>query len=519
MKNVRIIRRVTSFLCALLLLLPSTTLVLAQSPATPPSFSFSEAIKEILNNDTSPIIECANELNALFISNPKEFLHALSMEDEGTRGFLISMLLLASNYGTDNDFISCLDQLDCSDKTSAEVETLQQLHNTLDNWNLQQEQLRPIIAEKYAFDTETIREIIDLNLLYESVDTDFFHIISNAYITNPNLFAKSISGLNADAIRFLGKAISYDLHQTDRIAQANAIYASKSISTSTDLDIIQHEINNKDNATLDNLLSTETLLTYNTHQSRMVSDEAYIYSFGLSSTTLPIYSTLVTTISMGFDASITETRNYTVRIYKITGTETLITSKTITVSGGTSTQSTMISIPLNSAGTYTLRAKLYDSNGNLLATLTSNSVTVKPRWKIQIVLPVDRNNTGILTVYDTYGAHQHSCICLGKSASSASTMVTNGNTPTGQSWAQLEGPHEGYGPARVVALIDPFAGELLTSGRRGILIHGGSRWDPNLDTTNGCVRVTNTDQVTIQDIIEDFDSSYYYRGLVIIEEN
>ena len=100
---------------------------------------------------------------------------------------------------------------------------------------------------------------------------------------------------------------------------------------------------------------------------------------------------------------------------------------------------------------------------------------------------------------------------LGRSVSGDSPLEYHGNTSTGDYTGYLAGPHTNtysYGPYKYI-YTEGVSGQIIESGRSGIWIHGGDPatdsskpWYP-LRPTNGCVRITNDDQHTLQVEIEE----------------
>ena len=147
---------------------------------------------------------------------------------------------------------------------------------------------------------------------------------------------------------------------------------------------------------------------------------------------------------------------------------------------------------------------------------TNKNIGIQPRsstWKISVVLPTNRNYKGTLEIYSSSGSRVLSCACLGLAAGNGSMSQYKGNTPTGTYDAWLAGPHSNttsYGPYKYVATT-PKSGVAYDSNRSGIWIHGGdpaptsSKGLPRypLRPTYGCVRVTNSDQLAIQNVLNN----------------
>lgn len=144
---------------------------------------------------------------------------------------------------------------------------------------------------------------------------------------------------------------------------------------------------------------------------------------------------------------------------------------------------------------------------------SAGAQTQSSTWRISVALPTNRNYKGTLEIYSSSGARLLSCACLGLAEGNGSMSQYKGNTPTGVYDAWLAGPHSNttsYGPYKYVATT-PKSGVAFDSKRSGIWIHGGdpaptsSKNLPRypLRPTYGCVRVTNGDQLTIQNVLNN----------------
>ena len=219
-------------------------------------------------------------------------------------------------------------------------------------------------------------------------------------------------------------------------------------------------------------------------------------------------------VTIFFDPSQTVSYvNCTVKIYFQKDSANIeLANKQVVITGTTSIDFPVTFPAIGSAQIY---AKLYKSTQEIGS--RSQTITVIGRWRIQIKLPANRLEEGILILYDGNGNTLLMAQCLGQSESKASMYVENGNTPTGEYTGVLWGPESdtgAYGPHKVVALTG-VSGAIITSGRSGIWIHGGRYPSPTatnyeLTPTNGCVRVTNGHQQQIQDLITALINQGYH---------
>ena len=124
-----------------------------------------------------------------------------------------------------------------------------------------------------AFYAPTIRQMIDVNLELGNQDEEFYHALANAYLASPSLLAETISDLPAADIQYLAKAISYDLHKTNRVDLAVVPNDCNDAVSSAVARLIYIEANNTDNMSLDSfanmpvleeqILSTEEIMLLN----------------------------------------------------------------------------------------------------------------------------------------------------------------------------------------------------------------------------------------------------------------
>lgn len=225
-------------------------------------------------------------------------------------------------------------------------------------------------------------------------------------------------------------------------------------------------------------------------------------------------------------------RRYTITLYKQQGNERWQCGRSIALLAPNSTlTTTTANLTFNATGVYQVYAEVYDSSNVLVATSPSVTVTVSGQWHIDVVLPTDRNYKGTLILYNASGMVLFSTECLGQSASNADPSIYLGNTPTGECQGALVGPveenlHGSYGPYKFISLT-PISGNMKDYyWRSEFLIHGGNpEINPSLPRyplgpTNGCIRVSNYDQLLLQNLITNLVANEYHysTGTVSITE-
>lgn len=402
--------------------------------------------------------------------------------------------------------------------------------------SLAQEQTAASIFDDYAFDVETVRGFIDTNLVLGNVDEEFYHVIAQAYQTSPRLFAEMIEDLGVDQIEYLAKGIAYaaakfemdmpavqeDTFQTDASLAIAKIIQMQAVRTQTaDLNVLYET----PHVTIDNNpadvepMSTAGITVSNISftSGQLVVGDTETVQFTLSRYGSPGSSSTVW-----------------VEVYQLrNGVRLLKSSRSVTIPTGSSSATFTSNISLNSTGNMQFVIEVYGTQGGtMVGSGTSDTCTVYGRWRIRVALPENRNYKGTLYLYNCQGSLQTSGECLGRSASGASPLDFEGNTPTGTYEGHLywheDYTEEKYGKKKVVAMYG-LSGQIVQSGRTGIMIHGGAEnnnendreSDPAfpLRSTNGCIRVSNDFQKIIKETIESLiDNMHLNMGRVVVEE-
>ena len=135
------------------------------------------------------------------------------------------------------------------------------------------------------------------------------------------------------------------------------------------------------------------------------------------------------------------------------------------------------------------------------------------KWDIKVHLYSNRGNfgDGFAQLLDRKGNIIYTYEVHGKGIGGRDRNVQNSDTPTGvykipdyNMWESISNKVS-YGPNDVLRLI-PESGEILETGRSGILQHGGRQENtdnPVLKDTKGCIRVFDNDQKNLIDITNE----------------
>ena len=109
-----------------------------------------------------------------------------------------------------------------------------------------------------GFHAPTIRKMIEVNLECGNADEEFFHLLANAYLADPELLIETIMDLPDDDIAYLAKAIAYDLQKTNRQADVQTDFAEP--ATEVVGRLIALETADTENASLDSFLDEDLLM-------------------------------------------------------------------------------------------------------------------------------------------------------------------------------------------------------------------------------------------------------------------
>ena len=396
-------------------------------------------------------------------------------------------------------------------------------------------------VDSYAgFHAPTVRNLIEINLESRSVDQAFFHLLANAYLADPELLIKILLDLPEEDIAYFAKAIAHDLQRTQRQSQIAVLPEFVNPDTEVVKRLIALETENPENAFVETF-ENESLLGDLTNGAMQAVDMLSTVTvsnlqLNLSTNEAELGATGVTAnISFNVSPANSPTTDYKIRIYRRSESETLLwKSYTVTVVQNTGVGTASIPLDISTMGNFEVYAIVYTSSGVNLRTSATKEIAVMGRWHIDVVLPINRDYKGTLTLYDGNGEYLMRTECLGQSASNADPSIVNGNTPTGECLGELIGPvdeslHGSYGPYKFIGLT-PVSGDIFRYDNRSeFMIHGGS---PEADSsktqyplrpTNGCIRVSNTYQQLLQNWITNLidEGDHYIVGNVSIrqEEN
>ena len=469
-------------------------------------------------------IDLGKALNA----DAKLFINALSEQSDDLINKVSELIVYDASFNDLTKFEETVINFKNGKLSDKEVKVLNVILNHINkiNADIKASQSLPKVDELKApaFDSETILNFIKLNKSLNDVDEEFYETLGNAYRLDSKLFAKTIAILSDDDIKAVSKYVAYDcIKKSKKKANLNNSQIMLSDKENSVLISIDSEISNVKNADLKNFISvSQTVYKASTVISPMSTQVPTIGTMTYTTAPLKVGDSENLNVTYSESSSTSTTRTYWTQVYCIrNGTAYLKASKTITISAGYSSTTASYPMTFSSQGPVYTLVKVYSYQGGSLLNSRqgANPDTVTGKWKISVSLPTNRNYKGTLTLYAADGTQQQSNECLGRSASNASMTTYLGNTPTGEYTGYLYGPMTdtaAYGVYKVVNMTG-VSGVIISSGRSGIWIHGGrypysdtsATWYP-LSPTNGCVRISPTNQQALQNKITTLTSSTGY---------
>lgn len=473
--------------------------------------STSSLMEEAVSSDGAGSEAISYELYQRFADDPAVFLSDLAAQPDDVRQVIVQFIVWENKYdeSTVPDILSGLSELSADQLDAAEELT--------DYWtDYQAQNPETEIPEDTSvtlpgFDVQTIRGFIDQNLSVSDPYSDeaFCVSITEAYEADPTAFGNMISDLDNGDIQRLGGQIAYAVEND--LVDVTLPAAQNSLGSSA-LSVLQQAIAQADPPQRTNVGVEEDATFPGTARS------TYVPTIGTISYSdnLEVGKAVTLSVKISETAHTSASRSYYVVAmcsHSKSGTYYKKAEGSLTIPAGSSTATKSFSVTMSDPGNVYTKILVYSSNGGSL--LTSRIGTypdaVTGRWRIQINLN-STSRAGYLGLYNAGGTQLMYIPCLGRSESNADESVRYGNTPRGNYWGYLGGPADNtysYGPYKYVVL-EGNNNPLVPSKRDGIWIHGG---DPSssggLRVTHGCVRVSNPNQLALQNNITSMINGFH----------
>lgn len=478
-------------------------------------------MKSAVSADAAESEAISYELYQQFTADTEAFLNEFTAQSENVQQAVAQFIVWENAYDTKNlsQYLSNTNHLSEEQKRAA---------NTLLQYWVE-DQSKPVddtaddestVPSVPKFDVKVIRGFIDQNLTVSNpyADEEFCKVVAQAYATDPVEFSAMISDLDDAKIERIGQQISYAVK--NQLCDITLPSVTENSDTSTTLHLLSSVI--QQTAPQQRLdVGTEENVPF-----RATPRSTYTPSIGTISYSGSLEvgkaSTLSVTISETAHSS--AARSYYIVAmcaHSKTGTYYKKAEGSVSIPAGSTSAKKTLSVTMSDPGAVYTKILVYSSSGGTLLTsrIGANPDTVKGYWHIQINLN-SSSRAGYLGLYNASGSQLLYLPCLGKSESNAAENVHYGNTPRGNYYGYLAGPNSNtysYGPYKYVVL-EGNNNPLVPSVRDGIWIHGG---DPStsggLRVTHGCVRVSNSNQLSIQNNITTLvNNGHYTRGNVNI---
>lgn len=489
--------------------------------------NISELFSLLGHTDGAETEDLSYELYQAFEANPSEFISAATELQNEDLAKMADLLVYFAGCSDLDEFREKVVSCENNVLTEAEQSVIDELIQKL---NLEQnktidvvpaEELPEVPEYNPIFLEKLISAHVDNNVLE---DEEFFETLSKVFIDDPATFSDVLKETDIDAKDIIVDGVAKACVKSGRVLpqenkgklteeQAIIISAVQKQIAAVNSDVAEKAV----------LGGQETAIPMST-QVPTIGTMAYVGKLicGEATTLNVTFSETTATSSV---------RTYWTEVYAVrNGKEYLKSSKSLTIAKGSSSTTQSYSIIYSDTGVVYTLVKVYAAKRGSLLTQRQGtySDTVTGPWSIIVTLPKDRNYKGSLSLYHANGALQKTCECLGLSESNGPMTVTNGNTPTGTYRGELYSKHSNtssYGPYRRINMVG-VSGIAKTSGRTGIMIHGG---DPTTNTslpgyplrcTYGCIRVTNDNQKALVDLVDTLISDFYadtYGDVVVSE--
>lgn len=502
--------------------------------------STSELIQAIPGSDGATADGIYYDLFQNFVDDPNGFITVLDELDSTAKTMVIESLSKYCISDLRNAFEGAIDELEQSDTALALINYFNSVKNTYQG-NIQTDIYMP------EYDPSTIKQFVELNKANGFIyDEEFYALLTKVYNADTQNFAKVISNLSGSEMQKVALGLTLSSAKTG-IALTPDYTKGSVLTTSETASLASFE------STLD---TTEALAANSANSLSQMSKQIFdadVLALGGSTiedeaeeTEASLMAANPTIGAVGWSnlnvgsaytrlnvpisdpANIGTIRTYRLRVYCFSYANNQWWLKnsgySATLSQGTASGVFQVPVTFSAAGTILTKVEVWNAANNvmLLSQQKSDSDVVKGDWRINVDLPTNRYREGAIGVYNASGELVLPIIrCLGRSVDGTSMGTFEGNTPVGNNYGVL------YPASSDTGAYGPYKRVLLTAmpghpypDRTEIMIHGG-RSQATLQPTRGCIRVFNSDQLAIQNKLENMMLSangHNTTGRVIVSE-
>lgn len=530
------IKKILSLCLACVLIACCTVPTLTVSAATDDN-NYELLFEKALESDGADNETIAAQLADAFNKDSERFVNSLTVFKSDNKTTISQLLVYGESYGSLEVFEEKIGELKNSTDDTAKLSVLDSISEALNSYQFYSTQVPDgelAKSEYNVFDPDIIKGFIDGNILNGNIDEELYHTLGNAYRMDASLFVKTISDYTPEVIDYIAEVVAYDCNKFSEEIINPVETENLTVSETAILKIFKNKIASDENTLPDTFpLSNEDISI--AKESPKLVNSTYVPTIGtMTYTSSPLYVGTTEYLKVNFTetAHSSVARTYYTKVYTVNnGVSSLKASKSITIPAGSTSVSVTYTMSFSTVGEIYTVVKVYSSSEGSLLTSRQGIYpdNVYGKWRIAVSLSTNRNTFGTMTVYNASGVSQMSVSCLGKSAYGYNMYTTNGDTPTGTYTGYLYGPvspSSSYGPYKVIKMTG-VSGVIVTSGRSGIWIHGGTAASTTSATyplrpTYGCVRISNANQNTMVTKITALTSSSGYHdttGNITITES
>lgn len=502
--------------------------------------STSELIQAIPGSDGATADGIYYDLFENFTDDPNGFITVLDELDSAAKTMVIESLSKYCLSDLRNAFECAIDELKQSETALALITYFNSVKNTYQG-NIQTNIYMP------EYDPSTIKQFVELNKANGFIyDEEFYALLTKVYNADTQNFAKVISDLSSSEMQKVALGLTLSSAKTGialapDYTKGSVITTSEAASLATfestldttealavnseeSLSQMSKQVFNADILALDSTAAENE--AEETEASLMAVNPA-IGAMGWSNLNVgSAYTRLNVPISDPTNIGTIRTYKLRVYCYSYANNQWWLKNSGYTATLGQGADSAAFQVPVtfSAAGTILTKVEVWNAANSvmLLSQQKTGSDVVKGDWRINVDLPTNRNREGALGVYNASGEMVLPVIrCLGRSTKGTSMGTFEGNTPVGNNYGVL------YPASSDTGAYGPYKRVLLTAmpghpypDRKEIMIHGG-RSQTTLEPTLGCIRVFNSDQLAIQNKLENMmlpANGHNTTGTVIVSE-
>ena len=462
-----------------------------------------DTIDDFLNADGADAELLTDEMFKLFLEAPASFHQALNQYSTDTQQKILKRLGHCAAGSSSEERVVFETIINSSNEDLSYITDLSKYYTEA----LAQSYIQEITDAAPEYDMETVEQIV--NSYLESGSTgneEFFNYLFDAYQTEPDLVETTVMQHSESDIKML----------TNGLAK---VYKEKgsSITKSGENGSLSEKISEALNTIQDEFSEQSVAVPYATYTPQITSF-SYTKKVEVGKST-PLSIKL--TESSGKNTA----RTYTVKVYCTRdGSEWQVATTTMTIPAGSTTTTKSVNLVFTHAGTFTTRVAVYNGSTLLVTRSGKNPDVSYGKWKVVVTFKKDRRKYGTFALYNASGEQQVSGSALGLSEDNLPENKQYGNTPCGEYYGYLDGPHKNttsFGPNKYIRTFAVDVPAIQKYNRTDAMWIHGARSQTTLQWTEGCVRVFDKSMLSMQKSITSMtraENGHYKNGTVIYRE-